>query len=228
MPPDETHQCAGNLSRARARKPARARAYDARDSATSNPWIAEVSRACLQQSDRSGLACRSKCTTLRARWWRMRAEESAAMPASGIAPGRPPLHCSTFPRASVRAPQAGKIRRRCTLHRFSISLRTLRMKKTLNLSISSLEMVTRMEPRPVQALADLSAAYIVRAAARQTPRDLFFAVDAAERSLRLDPRHAAALFNVALALERLALTTEAIDAWGRWRPRSGQQVWMGQ
>jgi tetratricopeptide (TPR) repeat protein len=62
-------------------------------------------------------------------------------------------------------------------------------------------------------LSDLSAAYLVRAARRNETADLVLARTAAEGALRIDGRLPEALFNRALALERLSLIDEARQAW---------------
>lgn len=80
-------------------------------------------------------------------------------------------------------------------------------------SISLLETASRLAEQPAPALADLSAAYLVRAERRQTPRDLLEALEAAERSLELDTVGVVARFNRALALDRLMLIDQATLAW---------------
>jgi CHAT domain-containing protein len=73
---------------------------------------------------------------------------------------------------------------------------------SLDRSITTLRLVSRLVDRPARAYTDLSAAYLVRAERRQDPRDLFEAAEAAARAVELEPRNAAAAFDLALALER--------------------------
>lgn len=85
--------------------------------------------------------------------------------------------------------------------------------KRLDASISSLQTLARLAKRPAPALADLSAALLVRAERAGTPRDLLAAIEAAEEALEREPEHRAALFNRALALQRFGLVEEAAREW---------------
>jgi len=70
------------------------------------------------------------------------------------------------------------------------------------------------EPRTeAEALSDLAAAYLVRAAFKDQPLDLILALDASGRALEQQPELPEALFNHALAIESLHLRTEARTAW---------------
>lgn len=80
-------------------------------------------------------------------------------------------------------------------------------------SISYLQTAVRLTDRPAPVLADLAAAHLLRAERTQNARDLLEAVEAAEQAVELEPRHRAALFNRALALDRLGLDGEATEAW---------------
>ncbi|HEX2094114.1 MAG TPA: hypothetical protein VHG28_17050, partial [Longimicrobiaceae bacterium] len=71
--------------------------------------------------------------------------------------------------------------------------------------IATLETVQQLAEPSATLLADLSAAYLVRAQRAGTPRDLFASVEAAAAALELEPRNAAARFNLALALHRIGL-----------------------
>lgn len=84
---------------------------------------------------------------------------------------------------------------------------------SLDRAISSLESAVRLADDPVAMLVDLSAAYLLRAETRQTPRDLLESAETSERALEVDPDNAAAQFNLALALDRLALNGEAERMW---------------
>ncbi len=60
---------------------------------------------------------------------------------------------------------------------------------------------------------DLSAAYFLRAQRKNDPVDFLRALRAAEETRQRDPKSVAALFNRALAQEKLGLTTDAIRSW---------------
>ena len=97
-------------------------------------------------------------------------------------------------------------------------------------SIKYLRTAARLDDRSAAVLADLSAAYIVRAERTQSPRDLLEAMEAASRAIELDPTNEAAHFNVALAEERLGLMGEAQrdwDAYAQLDPRSDWGVEAG-
>lgn len=85
--------------------------------------------------------------------------------------------------------------------------------KYLDRSISYLESAARLTAEPALVLADLSGAHLARAEVRQAPEDLFHALDAATRSLRMEPGNAVACFNRALALEYIGLDGNAAKAW---------------
>jgi CHAT domain-containing protein len=85
--------------------------------------------------------------------------------------------------------------------------------RTLPRVVEPLTRLVAVEAHPAGALVDLAATYMVRAERTNSPLDLFAALDAAERAVRLEPRHPAGLFNRALALEALNLIDAAADAW---------------
>jgi CHAT domain-containing protein/tetratricopeptide (TPR) repeat protein len=64
-----------------------------------------------------------------------------------------------------------------------------------------------------RVLSDLAGGYLVRAQLRASTMDLLLAVEAAERSLRVDSGYAPAHFNLALALDGLHLDGKARGAW---------------
>jgi len=98
---------------------------------------------------------------------------------------------------------------------------------SLDRSISLLQAASRLDDDPA-VLADLSAAHLVRAERRQTPRDLLEAVEAADRALELDPRNMAALYNLALALDRLGLDHEARAQWSAYFAVDSTSAWSGE
>src|SRR3954447_9434371 len=88
--------------------------------------------------------------------------------------------------------------------------------KRLAEAISYLQSASRLSTRPAPLLADLAAAYLLRAERQQSPGDLFEAIEAADRALAFEPASLPARFNVAVALERTGLWRQAAEAWGRY------------
>jgi tetratricopeptide (TPR) repeat protein len=84
--------------------------------------------------------------------------------------------------------------------------------------------VDRSRP-DARMLSDLSAAYLARAARENRPQDLAKALTAADHAVEADPGLAEALFNRALALERLALVQEARTAWEHYLRVDNQSGW---
>src|SRR5579864_7316532 len=80
-------------------------------------------------------------------------------------------------------------------------------------SVRLLERARTAAPTDAQIVSDLAAGYLVRAAARNDALDLALALDAAEHAVGAAPALPAAQFNRALALEQLALVSEARAAW---------------
>jgi CHAT domain-containing protein len=104
---------------------------------------------------------------------------------------------------------------------------------SLERSISYLQTASRLSDRPSPVLADLAAAYLVRAEANQNPRDLLQAVEAAQQALEREPQNAAARFNLALALDHAGLVGQAKSVWqavissepkSRWTAEAEQRV----
>lgn len=77
------------------------------------------------------------------------------------------------------------------------------------------------------ALSDLAAAYYLRAQRTNRPSDLVRALDAADEALKLEPGHAAARFNQALALDTLGFLDDALDAWDIVG-RGGERGWSSE
>jgi len=95
----------------------------------------------------------------------------------------------------------------------------------LERSIRYLRTAARLADRPAPVLTDLAAALLVRAERQQTPRDLFEAVEAADRALHLEPRSPAARFNLALGLDRLGLDGQAERAWKEYLDVDSTSDW---
>jgi CHAT domain-containing protein len=97
--------------------------------------------------------------------------------------------------------------------------------KSLQRAISSLQTAARLSDRPAPVLADLAAAYLVRAERAGTPRDLLAAIEAAEEALQHELRNRAALYNLALALQRLGLVEETAEAWRGYLAADAASAW---
>ena len=97
--------------------------------------------------------------------------------------------------------------------------------KSLQRAISSVQTAARLADRPAPMLADLAAAYLVRAERDNTPRDLLAAIEAAEEALEWEPRNRVALYNLALALQRFGLVEEAAQAWRSYLAVDAGSAW---
>lgn len=97
--------------------------------------------------------------------------------------------------------------------------------KSLQQAISSLQTAARLAERPAPVLADLAAAYIVRAERAQTPRDLLAAIETAHAALEREPGNRAARYNLALAIERLELQDEAAREWRNYLAVDSASGW---
>ena len=63
--------------------------------------------------------------------------------------------------------------------------------------------------------SDLAAAYLVRATRGGTSADNLMALNMSRQALEIDPARAEALYNLAIALERVGRGAEALEAWDR-------------
>jgi CHAT domain-containing protein/tetratricopeptide (TPR) repeat protein len=100
--------------------------------------------------------------------------------------------------------------------------------KPLHRSISLLQTAARLTDRPGPVLADLAAAYLVRAERAGTARDLLAAIDASEEALEHEPRNRTALFNRALALQRFGLVEVAVDGWREYLAMDSASEWAAE
>lgn len=95
-------------------------------------------------------------------------------------------------------------------------------------AVSSLERAAEEKPGNAAVLTDLAAAYLVRAESLDQPVDLIGALDAAERAVEGNPACREALFNRALARQRLSLTNQAVEAWREYLGREKDPGWSGE
>src|SRR5436305_3910300 len=92
-------------------------------------------------------------------------------------------------------------------------------------AVACLEAATRREPDQAVHWSDLAAALLERGSARREAHDSVQALAAARRAVALAPDLPEALFNRALALERLALRDDALTAWKEYRERHPGGGW---
>jgi tetratricopeptide (TPR) repeat protein len=92
-------------------------------------------------------------------------------------------------------------------------------------AIPLLEQAVEGQAPHARMLSDLAAAYLVRATRDNRQQDLAKALAAADRAVKADPSLAEALFNRALALERLTLVDEAREAWEEYLRVDDQSGW---
>lgn len=83
----------------------------------------------------------------------------------------------------------------------------------LDLAVELLERAFEGEPERADVASDLAAAFLLRGQAEDRLEDRLRAYELATQALELEPGHAAAAFNQALALETLHLRNEAAAAW---------------
>jgi tetratricopeptide (TPR) repeat protein len=76
-----------------------------------------------------------------------------------------------------------------------------------------------------RALSDLSAAYLVRGIRENRPEDLLHALALATQTLQRDGSMREALFNRALALDRLSMVDDARQAWQEYLKVDGESGW---
>jgi hypothetical protein len=92
-------------------------------------------------------------------------------------------------------------------------------------AIPLLEQAVEGQAPHARMLSDLAAAYLVRATRDNRQQDVAKALAAADRAVKADPSLAEALFNRAIALDRLALADEAREAWEEYLGVDDQSGW---
>ena len=92
-------------------------------------------------------------------------------------------------------------------------------------AVATLDTAVAESPDDVSALSDAAAALLARGDAFDRAQDYPRALDAAERALGRDRSHAPALFNKALALEKMNVRDAAIAAWDDYLQIDGGSNW---
>ena len=92
-------------------------------------------------------------------------------------------------------------------------------------AILSLEAASAQAPGDPKPASDLAASYLVRGRVENRAFDLILALDAADRTLAVEPRLAEALFNRAEALTRLSLRSQARAAWELLLRQERRSAW---
>lgn len=100
--------------------------------------------------------------------------------------------------------------------------------RKLDRSVTSLRRSAELSGDSVAALADLAGALIVRAERGQATRDLLEAYEMAERAVSREPRDPEALYNRALALDRLGLVDETAAAWTEYLHADWTSAWADE
>lgn len=95
-------------------------------------------------------------------------------------------------------------------------------------AVQDLQSAARLSEAPAPILADLAAAYLVRAEHTQMPGDLDAAMEMAERALEEDSANVAARYNLALALERAGLAEQANAEWRAYLRVDSVSGWAGE
>ncbi len=92
-------------------------------------------------------------------------------------------------------------------------------------AIKSLQRALENQPESPSLLTDLASAYFERAEAADRPIDYGNAIESLSRALAKSPDEPIALFNRALACERMFLYTQAIDDWEQYLRADPKGPW---
>ncbi|HEX2203906.1 MAG TPA: hypothetical protein VHG91_11435, partial [Longimicrobium sp.] len=99
---------------------------------------------------------------------------------------------------------------------------------SLGQSISSFDLSRRRSKRRASVLADQAAAHLLRAERTQSVKELAQALELAQEATGLEPGNPVALFNRALALDRLAVDGRAVEAWEAYLAVDSTSEWAGE
>ena len=92
-------------------------------------------------------------------------------------------------------------------------------------AVSVLRRVTKESAGDAKSLNDLGAALLERGETKGRPGDLVEALSWINKSLELNPSFAEAMFNRAIALEKLHLDTRAVAAWETYLEKTAEPGW---
>jgi CHAT domain-containing protein len=95
-------------------------------------------------------------------------------------------------------------------------------------AIETLERVRDVQPNSPAVMTDLATAYFQRGEAEDRAGDYGIAVDLLSRALAIKPDSSIALFNRAIASERLFLYKQALDDWERYLQIDPHGIWSGE
>jgi cellulose synthase operon protein C len=95
-------------------------------------------------------------------------------------------------------------------------------------AVSTLEYLVQRDGEDARAWANLSAAYLARAADADQPGDLPKALDAVEQALALNDRLPEARFNKGLALRALSMRDAAVVAFREYLQIDGSSGWAAE
>lgn len=98
----------------------------------------------------------------------------------------------------------------------------------LGSAVARLEELTGRHPSDAALWSDLAAARLLRAQRTESSFELLGALDAVERALETEPDRVEALFNRALAVEKLGMLRLAEAAWRRFVEVEGDAAWIGE
>ena len=95
-------------------------------------------------------------------------------------------------------------------------------------SVAAFSEAVRLAPRSPAYRSDLAAARISLGTARSDGNELRRALDDADRALQLDPKLPEALFNRAVALERLGAASQASHAYAAYLSLDSRSPWAAE
>lgn len=122
---------------------------------------------------------------------------------------------------------ADNVNPRSEADRRAVSLAQLVAGRTAD-AVRGLEELTRIDPQSSRHRSDLATARIALAAATNDAAELRRALADADEALRLDPTSLDALFDRALAFERLGANTEAAAAYDAYLHRDSTSAWAAE
>lgn len=83
-------------------------------------------------------------------------------------------------------------------------------------------------PNNRSVMVDLASAYVLRAETAHRPQDFGTAIDLLGKTLSADPKDETAQFNYAIALDKLGLKKQAVDAWQEYLRLHPASTWDGE